>query len=168
MSTSTFRQLVAEIAAKTKAALPTQVNGRIESAVKLVLGHDVTVLADGSIEVGSSTDPLKTYRLEGQRCDCQDFARGQAPEGWCQHRIAAAIQKRVQARLPVVPEMVEPGRTTTRGRAAAVPGGAGACPPTWAPCPGTSAPGLARGASQCELPSHDCGPTGAIDTQRQR
>ena len=36
------------------------------------------------------------YRLVGTTCDCQDFTRGQAPEGWCQHRIAAGIHKRVQ------------------------------------------------------------------------
>ena len=35
-------------------------------------------------------------RLVGTTCDCQDFTRGQAPEGWCQHRIAAGIHKRVQ------------------------------------------------------------------------
>ena len=104
----TFRQLVAEIAAKAKATLPTQVNGRIESAVKLVLSHDVTVLDDGSIEVGSASDPLKVYRLTGQSCDCQDFAYGQAPDGWCQHRIAAGIARRVQQLLPVIPEPLEP------------------------------------------------------------
>jgi hypothetical protein len=60
-----FRALVADVAARAKARLPESVNGRIESAVKLVLVHDVTPQADGSILVGSSTDPLKTYRLEG-------------------------------------------------------------------------------------------------------
>ena len=54
-----FRQRVAEVAAKAKARLPEAVNGRIESAAKLVLLHDVTPMADGSIVVGSSTDPLK-------------------------------------------------------------------------------------------------------------
>ena len=34
------------------------VNGRIETAVKLVLMHDVMPQADGSILVGSSRDPL--------------------------------------------------------------------------------------------------------------
>ena len=96
----TFRETVAAVAAMAKAKLPTQVNGRVESAVKLVLSHDVEPQADGSILVGSSSDPLKTYTLTGQACTCQDFERGQAPEGWCQHRIAAGIQKRVQALLP--------------------------------------------------------------------
>jgi hypothetical protein len=95
----TFRALVADVAARAKARLPEAVNGRIESAARLVLLHDVTPQDDGSILVGSSTDPLKTYRLEGTTCECQDFTRGQAPEGWCQHRIAAGIQKRVEELL---------------------------------------------------------------------
>ena len=101
----TFRALVAEIAAKAKATLPQAVNGRIESAVKLVLSQDVEPQADGSILVGSSSDPLKQYRLEGTSCTCQDFERGQAPDGWCQHRLAAGIAKRAQQLLPVVPEI---------------------------------------------------------------
>ena len=102
----TFREMVALVAAKAR--LPEAVNGRVESAVKLVLGQDVTPQDDGSILVGSSTDPLKTYRLVGTTCECQDFTRGQAPDGWCQHRIAAGIHKRVQETLPVpvVPEAV--------------------------------------------------------------
>jgi hypothetical protein len=99
----TFRALVADIATRAKARLPEAVNGRIESAVKLVLVQDVTPQDDGSILVGSSTDPLKTYRLEGTSCECQDFTRGQAPDGWCQHRIAAGIAKRVQELLPPEP-----------------------------------------------------------------
>ena len=61
----TFRETVAAVAALAKAKLPTQVNGRVESAVKLVLGSDVTPQEDGSIEVGSSSDPLKSYTLTG-------------------------------------------------------------------------------------------------------
>ena len=138
----TFRQLVAAIAAKAKAKLPEQVNGRIESAVKLVLAHDVLFLEDGTVEVGSASDPLKTYTLAGHACDCQDFAYGQAPEGWCQHRIAAGIAKRVHQLLPVAPEGMEvwpdndfedaPQSTPVETE-----------PPTPAPA---SPPGLARGA----------------------
>ena len=105
-----FRATVAEVAARAKDKLPTAVNGRVESAVRLVLAHDVTRLDDGTIEVGSSSDPLKTYRLVGATCECQDFTRGQAPDGWCQHRIAAGIAKRVQEVLPQSPPM-EPAPT---------------------------------------------------------
>jgi hypothetical protein len=99
----TFRETVATVAAKAKARLPQAVNGRLEAAVKLVLVQDVTPQDDGSILVGSSTDPLKSYRLVGLTCECQDFTRGQAPEGWCQHRIAAGIAKRVGELLPQEP-----------------------------------------------------------------
>lgn len=110
----TFRHIVADVAARAKARLPEAVNGRVESAVKLVLSHDVAVHDDGTVEVGSSSDPLKTYTVAGKACDCQDFAYGKAPDGWCQHRLAAAIHTRVQEQLaaqtppPVIPDVVEP------------------------------------------------------------
>jgi hypothetical protein len=99
----TFRETVALVAERARAILPAQVNGRIEGAIKLVLAHDVTLCADGTIEVGSCTDPVKVYRLVGQTCECKDFTDGKAPEGWCRHRIAAGIAKRVQELLPEVP-----------------------------------------------------------------
>jgi len=115
MSASTDRQqyraLVAQIADKARAILPQAVNGRVESAVKLVLASDVEPQADGSILVGSSTDPLKQYRLVGATCECQDFVHGKDTEGWCQHRIAAGIHKRAQELLPVAPvdpQVLEP------------------------------------------------------------
>jgi len=104
----TFRETVALVAVAAKAKLPQAVNGRVESAAKLVLLHDVTPQADGSILVGSASDPGKTYRLTGQACECQDFTRGQAPDGWCQHRIAAGIAKRVQEQFPQASPAVPP------------------------------------------------------------
>jgi hypothetical protein len=95
----TFREIVAEVAAMAKAKLPTAVNGRIEAAVKLVLAGDVAPQEDGTITVGSS-DPTRYYRLTGQACTCTDFSQGKAPEGWCKHRIAAGIQKRVRELIP--------------------------------------------------------------------
>jgi hypothetical protein len=107
MSTSTdrqqYRDLVAQVAAKAKAILPQDVNGRVESAAKLVLNHDIEVLADGSIQVGSRSDPARVYQLVGTTCDCQDFTHAQAPQGWCQHRIAAGIDKRVRELLAALP-----------------------------------------------------------------
>ena len=94
-----YRALVAEIAAKAKDTLPAAVNGRVESAVTLVLAGDVACLEDGTVEVGSS-DPTRTYHLVGPTCTCTDFTQERAPEGWCKHCIAAGIQKRVQELLP--------------------------------------------------------------------
>ena len=75
MSPSTFRETVALVAARAKEKLPVQVNGRIESAVKLVLAHDVLFLDNGTVEVGSASDPLKVHVLSGSTCDCADFPR---------------------------------------------------------------------------------------------
>jgi hypothetical protein len=120
MTTSTdrthYRALVAQVAEQARAMLPTQVNGRLESAVKLVLLGDVLFLDDGTAAVHSSSDPGKTYTLAGGACDCQDVAYGKAPAGWCQHKIAANIQRSVErvlarcggpAPVPGVPD-VEP------------------------------------------------------------
>src|SRR5262245_54338745 len=92
----TFRAIVAEVAAQAKTILPEAVNGRLESAVKLVLAGDVLFLQDGTAQVASSSDPAKVYTLAGNACDCQDFAYGQAPSGWCQHKIAANLQRSVE------------------------------------------------------------------------
>jgi hypothetical protein len=93
-----FRALVAAVASRATAILPQAVNGRIESAVKLVLAGDVFFCEDGTVEVGSS-DPTRYYKLVGQACTCTDFTQGKAPDGWCKHRIAAGIDKRVRELL---------------------------------------------------------------------
>jgi hypothetical protein len=103
MNTSTDRQLfrttLAQVAEKAKAILPRDVNGRLEGAVKLVLLDEVQPQDDGSVLVGSCTDPLKVYRLVGTTCDCKDFTDKKAPESWCRHRIAAGLHKRVRELL---------------------------------------------------------------------
>jgi hypothetical protein len=98
-----YRELVAQVAAKAKSILPQTVNGRVESAIKLVLAGDVELLGDGTVRVGSSSDPERYHLLMGQTCTCQDFAHGKAPEGWCQHRIAAGIDKRVRELIAAMP-----------------------------------------------------------------
>jgi hypothetical protein len=91
-----YRELVAQVAEKARAILPAAVNGRLEGAVKLVLFGDVEPQDDGTIRVGSS-DPTRYYVLTGQSCECKDFPK--APSGWCRHRIAAGIDKRVRELL---------------------------------------------------------------------
>src|SRR5262245_11009498 len=98
MTTSLFRQTVANVASRAKEKLPLSTNGRVESAVRLVLAHDVHFLDNGTVEVGSASEPLKVHVLSGAGCDCADYPR--APEGWCKHRIAAGIAKRVGELLP--------------------------------------------------------------------
>jgi hypothetical protein len=122
MSTTTltprqsFRDVLGQVVEQARTILPEAVNGRIESAVKLVLAGDVLFNDDGTAEVASASEPTKTYTLAGGACDCQDFAYGKAPQGYCQHRIAANLARSVervlarrQAPLPVLdPEPVEP------------------------------------------------------------
>jgi predicted nucleic acid-binding Zn finger protein len=121
----TFRATLAQAAEQARALLPTQVNGRIESAVKLVLHGDVEPQADGTMTVYSATDATRRYVLQGTSCTCSDYERRQAPEGWCAHKIAANLQRsveRVLARMPL-----EASRTAqeTRSTAPASDGTAG-------------------------------------------
>jgi hypothetical protein len=87
-----FRALVEDLAAKAQATLPDS-QGRIASAVKLVLNGDVVLEPDGLAIVGSATTPGITYTVNGT-CACPDVVR--APEGWCKHRIARALQIRTE------------------------------------------------------------------------
>src|SRR6266566_4785204 len=89
-----WRAAVAEIAEKAKATLP-ECNGRVDKAVALVLAGDVALLADGKARVASQSNGTTEYVVCNGTCECKDFPR--APSGWCKHRIAAGMQKRVQA-----------------------------------------------------------------------
>src|SRR2546425_10610417 len=86
-----WREAVAEIADKAKATLP-QCNGRVESAVKIVLAGDVELLADGKAQVASQSNGQTVYHVVNGECTCKDYSK--APSGWCKHKIAAGIQKR--------------------------------------------------------------------------
>ena len=141
-----FREAVAQVAERAKAILPAAVNGRVESAVKLVLAGDVFFKEDGTIEVGSASHPETVYTLCGHACNCQDFTYGKAPEGWCQPSDrrrhcqaraggAGAAARCSHSRHP------QPARTQR-----SAPAGA-AC--------GSARP--ARGARECERAAADCG-----------
>ncbi len=89
-----WRAAVAEIAERAKATLP-ECNGRVDKAVALVLAGDVELLPDGKARVASQSNGTTEYVVCNGTCECKDFPR--APSGWCKHRIAAGMQKRVQA-----------------------------------------------------------------------
>jgi hypothetical protein len=89
-----WRAAVADIAAKAHAKLP-ECNGRVDSAVKIVLAGDVELLADGTARVASQSNGTTTYHIVNGHCDCKDFAK--APHGFCKHRLSAAIARRAQA-----------------------------------------------------------------------
>ena len=89
-----WREAVAEVAEKAKATLP-ECNGRVDSAVKIVLAGDVDLLADGTAKVASQSNGSTAYHIVNGSCDCRDFPK--APSGWCKHRIAAGMAKRAHA-----------------------------------------------------------------------
>jgi len=77
-----WRQAVADIAAKAKETLP-ECNGRVDSAVKIVLAGDVELLADGTAKVASQSNGTTKYFVVNGACSCPDFAK--APSNWCKH-----------------------------------------------------------------------------------
>ena len=107
-----YRDAVSTIAAKARTTLPL-CNGRVDKAVKLVLGGDVALHADGTATVGSMSDAMKSYAVAHSACDCQDFSR--APEGFCAHPLAVGIARRAQeltaasAPIDVTPTALPPG-----------------------------------------------------------
>src|SRR6266699_5612211 len=89
-----WRDAVAEIAEKAKATLP-ECNGRVDSAVKIVLNGDVELLPDGKAKVASQSQGTTLYHIVNGECPCKDYAK--APSNWCKHRIAAGLAKRATA-----------------------------------------------------------------------
>jgi hypothetical protein len=89
------REVLATIAEKAREKLPQAVNGRLEAAVALVLAGDVHPNEDSTVTVSSATDATRRYVLQGVTCTCTDYVQQKAPEGWCKHRIAAGLHKRL-------------------------------------------------------------------------
>jgi hypothetical protein len=91
-----WRQAVVDIATKAKETLP-ECHSRVDSAVKIVLAGDVELLEGGKAKVASQSNGTTVYHVVNGECTCKDFPK--APSGWCKHRIAAGIAKRVAARI---------------------------------------------------------------------
>jgi hypothetical protein len=104
-----WREAVAEIAAKAKQTLP-QCNGRVDSAVKIVLAGDVEEQPDGTARVASQSNGETVYHVVNGSCDCKDYPK--APSGWCKHRIAAGIVKRAYPLAKAKLEAVSNGQAT--------------------------------------------------------
>jgi hypothetical protein len=86
-----WREAVAAIANKARAKLP-ECNGRVDSAVKLVLAGDVELLPDGTAKVASQSNGTMAYHVVNGHCDCRDYEK--APHQFCKHRLSAAIARR--------------------------------------------------------------------------
>src|SRR6266851_204372 len=69
-----WREAVAEIADKAKVALP-ECNGRVDSAVKIVLAGDVELQTDGTAKVGSQSNGTTAYHIVNGACTCKDFPK---------------------------------------------------------------------------------------------
>ena len=87
-----WRAAVAEVAERAKAALPAEVNGRIEQAMQIVLNGDVDLLPDGTATAASHRNGTTESFVMNGSCSCPDFSA--VPSGWCLHRLSAAIAKR--------------------------------------------------------------------------
>jgi hypothetical protein len=92
-SRAAWREAVADIADKARAKLP-ECNGRVDSAVKIVLAGDVELLSDGTAKVASQSNGTTAYHVVNGECSCKDFAK--APHQLCKHRLSAAIARRAQ------------------------------------------------------------------------
>jgi hypothetical protein len=90
-----WRDAVSEVAERAKAALPEAVNGRIEKAVTIVLAGDVELMVDGQAKVASQSNGTTEYFVVNGSCNCPDFPK--APQGFCKHRLSAAIARRASA-----------------------------------------------------------------------
>jgi hypothetical protein len=86
-----FREAVEEVSQKAREALP-ESNGRIDSAVKIVLAGDVELLDEGKAKVASQSNGTTKYFLVNGSCECRDFEK--APANFCKHRLAYGIAKR--------------------------------------------------------------------------
>jgi hypothetical protein len=92
-SRAAWRAAVAEVATKAHEKLP-ECNGRIDSAVKIVLAGDVELLANGTAQVASQSNGTTAYHVVNGHCDCRDYEK--APHNFCKHRLSAAITRRAQ------------------------------------------------------------------------
>jgi SWIM zinc finger len=74
---------------------PTE-TARLLRGFYVALDDKVTLGADGTHTVESDVHGKAAYRV-GKTCTCQDYQYGQAPDGRCKHRWAAALVKKAQA-----------------------------------------------------------------------
>src|SRR2546429_2171731 len=147
-----FRAAVAAIAAKAKETLP-ECNGRVDKAVAIVLNGDVELLDGGQAKVGSQSHRTTPYFVVNRTCECKDFPK--APSGWCKHRIAAGLAKRVAARVRT--ELDAPA-TGQAAPASASPAGQAAPASTSTPLPEAPASVncyVTMAGRQCQLTLRD-------------
>lgn len=126
--TITFDVALTEVSAIAHAKLPPELHGRLEMATALVRAQAVWMEDDGqTVQVRSTDDPTRWYQVNGV-CECPD-AIHRAHDGWCKHKLAAALRKRAIERLdesdecyqvvpltPAPPAIPAEGLTMIQGR----------------------------------------------------
>lgn len=95
----TWRQVVCRAAQTLRDEYPVHTES-IDEAEKLVLGEDLTWVADGSCLVTSQRDPAVTYTVRDQRCTCEAF-RFTLHER-CKHLWAVMVHHRAREMPPHV------------------------------------------------------------------
>ncbi len=88
-----YLDAIDQVTLKAQAALPDS-GERVEKARQIVLKGDVELLPDGYVNVTSQTNGVQRYHIVNGTCECYDASV--APRGFCKHRIAAGIAKRVE------------------------------------------------------------------------
>src|SRR5215472_11848392 len=125
-----WRDAVAEIAEKAKTTLP-ECNGRVDSAVKIVLNGDVELLPDGKAKVASQSHGTTLYHIVNGECSCKDYPK--APSHWCKHRIAAGLAKRARTLAKTKLEQLNTANNGTTQPATEQPESDPVIPPVEAP-----------------------------------
>src|SRR5215831_21311163 len=70
-----FREAVETIADKARTAVP-DLNGRVESAVKIVLNGDLSIAPDGQGTIASQSNGNGAYSVgKGDSCSCKDHPK---------------------------------------------------------------------------------------------
>jgi hypothetical protein len=84
---------------------------RIDKAVSLILRGAMTLDEATGLAVVKSLEAKGDveYTVSSGGCTCKDFTEGQAPDGWCKHRIARTLSLRTMeaAKAYQVPEVPE-------------------------------------------------------------
>lgn len=89
---TTWRETVTHVSELAHAKLDKSVHGHLERATALVLQRHVWLGEDGRHAQVLSSDGKTWYVVNGN-CTCMDAPK--APQGWCKHKLAVQIYKRV-------------------------------------------------------------------------
>ena len=88
----TLREMVSNLGQRKP-----ELASRAERAAQIIVTRDIKVDANGQYHIESQSKPGSFHLVSmvgGKGCDCIDFTRSHAPQGWCKHLIAVAILRK--------------------------------------------------------------------------